>query len=225
MVFEADGFDRGRGSEFIHRSRDTVVPNAPSIVVVAGDVTAFFDFRGEGFEIALHVVIEMTGVDIRPIEVLIGEERRGVVREHPMHHDPTRGDLSIETTGDLLVLLLEGRTCGVLGAELLCRTVVERSIVAREPRIDEVQNLRLVDRENALRKITVENADLDHGAAFRKRIEEKISAGRSARSFGEQAFDPVTTRESGGRSVHGVYPLRACRSSMRKIVAATCVTI
>jgi hypothetical protein len=88
-----------------------------------------------------------------------------------------------------------------------------------------MKNLRLVDRENTFRKVAVENADFDNGAAFRDRIEEKISAGGAACSFGEQAFDPAATGESGSGSVHGIYPLKACRSSMRKIVAVTCATI
>jgi len=88
-----------------------------------------------------------------------------------------------------------------------------------------VQNFRFIDGENAFRKVAVEHADFDHSAPFRKGIEEKISTGGATRSLGEQAFDPAATGKSRGRSVHGVYPLRACRSSMRKIVAATCVTI
>jgi len=208
MVFEADRFDRGCRTKLIDGAGDTVVPNAPSIVVVTGDVAARFDFGSEGLEIALHIVIEMARVDVRPIEVLIGEQGRGVVREHAMHHDSPCGDFALESAGHLLVLLFESCTRGVFGAELLSRTVVKGPVVTGEPGIDEMENFRLVDRQDALRKIAVENTDLDHRSAFRQRVEEKISTCGAPRSFGEQAFYPASTGKSGGRSVHGVYPLQ-----------------
>ena len=54
-----------------------------------------------------------------------------------------------------------------------------------------MQDRGFVDGEDTLRKITIENADLDDGATFRKGVEKKVSAGCSSRSFGEQPFNPA----------------------------------
>jgi hypothetical protein len=84
--------------------------------------------------------------------------------------------------------------------------VVQRSIIAGEPRVDQVQDRRFVDSQNTLREVAIKNADLDDGAAFGECVKEKVSAGGSTRSFREQAFDPTASGESWGWSVHDVSP-------------------
>ena len=50
-----------------------MVPDAASILVVTGKVAAFAELWKERFEIALYVVIEMTGIDVSPVKVFIRE--------------------------------------------------------------------------------------------------------------------------------------------------------
>jgi hypothetical protein len=54
-----------------------------------------------------------------------------------------------------------------------------------------VQYRWFVDGEDALRKVAIENADLNDGATFGEGVEKKVSAGCASCPFGEQAFDPA----------------------------------